>query len=427
MNLQSVRETKSDFPAVTVCNLNPFDIVTNKYAAKYIINTFQSNKISPLIVPTDNQTAINLVKIASTILKAYVLADNNLNASNLSRESLGFTMSTMLISCYFNGIQCSASDFYLYETFDYGNCYTFNGLKNSDGSSAPLKETTKTGPNTGLVLELFLGVPGKQDFYTYKTGAYVLVHNSSTKPLVQYDGMNVQTGTANNIKVSRSISYKLSEPYSSCRSDLTVQSSDSIYFKMASNYTDYDQKLCYDFYRQINIAIAFCGCNDPSLPLALNINEYICKNQSGIDCCNAFKGNTSVIISESDCPYRCDSFTFETNIDSAAYPSSYYSQILSSQTSIQNKFQLSNSFQPSKTTMAPGRKKRNSNQQINKRIKKDAVQSSTNVSSTQIAESFVMINVFYSDLGYTLYEESAALDVITFMGIIGILILNQIF
>jgi hypothetical protein len=38
-----------------------------------------------------------------------------------------------------------------------------------------------------------------------------------------------------------------------------------------------------------------------------------------------------------------------------------------------------------------------------------------------------MINVFYSDLGYTLYEESAALDGITFMGIIGILILNQIF
>ena len=30
-----------------------------------------------------------------------------------------------------------------------------------------------------------------------------------------------------------------------------------------------------------------------------------------------------------------------------------------------------------------------------------------------------MINVYYPDLGYTLSEESAALDIPTFMGIIG--------
>jgi hypothetical protein len=37
-------------------------------------------------------------------------------------------------------------------------------LKNSNGNSKPLFEKIKTGPKSGLVLELFLVVPGEQDF-----------------------------------------------------------------------------------------------------------------------------------------------------------------------------------------------------------------------------------------------------------------------
>jgi hypothetical protein len=89
----------------------------------------QTNGISPTISPTTNQTAIYLVKQAATILKANIMKGTNFTNYNLTRENLGFSISTMLVSCYFNGIQCYSTDFYLYETFDYGNCYTFNGLK----------------------------------------------------------------------------------------------------------------------------------------------------------------------------------------------------------------------------------------------------------------------------------------------------------
>ena len=42
----------------------------------------------------------------------------------------------------------------------------------------------------GLTLELFTGVGGSQDYYTIKSG--VFVHNSSVRPLVNNDGVNVR-------------------------------------------------------------------------------------------------------------------------------------------------------------------------------------------------------------------------------------------
>ena len=161
-NFKSVKETQSDFPSVTICNLNSFDAVTNPYAGSYINKVLVKNKISPLIVPLENETAFNLVFEASAILKASIIADNDLNASNLTREQLSFTLDTMLISCYFNDIKCSANDFYLYQTFEYGNCYTFNGLKNSSGKTVSVKQTAKFGPGTGLTIELFAGVAGNK-------------------------------------------------------------------------------------------------------------------------------------------------------------------------------------------------------------------------------------------------------------------------
>jgi len=306
----------------------------------------KKNGILPTISPTTNQTAIYLVKQAATILKANIMKGTNFTNYNLTRENLGFSISTMLVSCYFNGIQCYSTDFYLYETFDYGNCYTFNGLKNSDGSDTSVKQTTKSGPNSGLILELFTGVGGSQDYYTIKSGVFVLVHNNSVKPLVQYDGVNVQTGTSTNIRVSRTYSSKLDLPYSNCRADLTVLESDSVYYKLTSKFTEYKQKLCFDYYKQINIAIAYCNCNDPSLPLVLEKNSNICSNTISLNCIEGFKRNTSFSISNNDCPMECDSIDYSLNIDSAVYPSSYYSSILTSLSFIKSKFVVSNTFSP---------------------------------------------------------------------------------
>jgi hypothetical protein len=206
VNYQSVVESPSDFPAITVCNLNPFDLTSHTTTGTYISNILMNNQISPNITVGSGSKSIFLVQQASKILKANVVADSSLNSSQL--ENLGFTLDTMLISCFYNDIECNSSDFTWVHSFDYGNCYTFNGDENN------VKKTSRPGPTNGLRLELFVGVPGSQDFYTYKRGAYVVAHDPETKvPLFKYEGVTAKTGATTNIVVSRTYYNRLGSPY----------------------------------------------------------------------------------------------------------------------------------------------------------------------------------------------------------------------
>ena len=148
INFNTKIETPAEFPAVTICNLNPFDMGTNAETGVYINKKLLLNNISPSINVSANDTGISLVKQAANMLKASVIADK---LNDTYKRSLGFTIETMLVSCFYNGVPCYASNFRWFWSFDFGNCYTFN---------ADYK-TSKAGPTTGLKLELFLGVPGK--------------------------------------------------------------------------------------------------------------------------------------------------------------------------------------------------------------------------------------------------------------------------
>lgn len=160
VNYISLRESPTDFPAITICNLNPFDVSGDPDTGTYINNVLQNNKISPTINLTESGTelAITAVKIAAKILKATVVADKSLNDTSLKK--LGFTIESMIISCFYNGIQCSASDFTWFYSFEFGNCYTFNAMYDSSGKKVASKTISKSGPSSGLKLELFTGIPG---------------------------------------------------------------------------------------------------------------------------------------------------------------------------------------------------------------------------------------------------------------------------
>lgn len=100
----------------------------------------------------------------SSVLKANVansfasLKDSN--EKNLTFKSLGFSIETMLISCFFNGEKCSAENFTWFISFEYGNCYAFNyHVDNNNNSTKPLK-TSQAGIGSGLTLELFVGSQG---------------------------------------------------------------------------------------------------------------------------------------------------------------------------------------------------------------------------------------------------------------------------
>ncbi len=62
----------------------------------------------------------------------------------------------MLVSCDFDGQPCDSNDFKWSHDFEYGNCFTFNHKH-----SSVIRNATKSGPKTGLNMELFTGLQGK--------------------------------------------------------------------------------------------------------------------------------------------------------------------------------------------------------------------------------------------------------------------------
>jgi len=124
----------------------------------------KENNVSPKISPKNGETASELVNIAANILKSAIVSDKNLTDNDL--KTFGFTMDTMLISCFFDGIACNANDFTWSYSYQYGSCYTFNAAKDNYGNATNAKRTRKFGPNSGLSLELFTGAPGIMNFTT---------------------------------------------------------------------------------------------------------------------------------------------------------------------------------------------------------------------------------------------------------------------
>lgn len=117
------RDTIQTYPAITICNLNPFQS-GNIQTMNYLKQALNSSNITWNIQPTPGQYSIYLVRQAMDVLKATAISNLTKNASFV--QDLGYNIDTMIISCYFGGVFCDQYDFYSYFTYDYGYCHVFN-------------------------------------------------------------------------------------------------------------------------------------------------------------------------------------------------------------------------------------------------------------------------------------------------------------
>ena len=131
----------------------------------------------------------------------------------------------------------------------------------------------------------------KNAAFTTDGGALILVHNRSDTPFTK-DGVFAATGAFTNIEVTRTFFSRLPYPFSDCRKDLTVQETDSIYYKRASQNSTYNFRTCYDSYFQFNVYMLKCQCMDPSLRWFNN--SLICNTKAKIDCMINITGSNLV-------------------------------------------------------------------------------------------------------------------------------------
>lgn len=373
------------FPAVTICNLNPFD-TSNSQTSSFISTILKKNGMTSTISPQTGEYAIYMVRETMDVIKSSALANVKGNSSFV--RSLGYDLNTLLLSCFFNGFTCNSSDFFWYYSYEYGNCYIFN---HNYGDGTALKVVSESGPNSGLQLELFTGYPGKGNSYMEQSGFYLSVNNNSQLPLTKYEGIFIPTGYASKIAMDKTYYYKLDSPYSDCRMDTsTYTDSDSVYYKKTLNVTKYSQKLCFEICMQNEYIIPVCECADPSIPIT-DSSQTVCSSLNEIKCANnvtsQFNSVDLSITCAEYCPLECDSQDFEYSISLSNYPTTPYYKIISQQSNFNTKF-TSGSSGPSQTIFK---------------------------------ESCALVNVFLSDMYYTEIVESADLTLEGVFGTIGMI------
>ena len=379
MQVSIIEEFPTIFPAVTICNLNPFVNLTE-------IN--ETNLFSQ--ASFDSQNLDYYFVEAKENLKRVIA-----NLSLDQQQSIGFKLNNeTLISCSFNKAICDSTFFASYFDYNYGNCYTFNSGDNND-----ILNTALIGSDYGLTLEILIGDPTNQILSQTTSGLLLVVHNQ-TQTLVPSIGINngifIPTGYNSYVSVSREFRSKLSAPYSNCITDLTTsQSFGSVLYNymIESNITTYDQPSCIRLCYQ-TVVQNICDCYDPKYPPLGNmtikcLDFYQTKCTLNVTDTIFLNGNDYINICGFDCPIQCNTIDYSKSLTMSSYLSQFYVQALEKKNFLKN-FDTSN--------------QRNLLNDIRSYI--------------------VRVTVNYNQLGYNYIMEQPSLDLFSLIGNLGNEILN---
>ena len=292
------------------------------------------------------QTSTSMLRyIDRAISVADILSVYRNNYLGINKYNSGFKLTDMLISCTYSGQACSASDFFWYYDFFYGNCYRFNGgpavtsdQSNPDYSytSEPVKKAYKPGWRNGLRLELYstTGMP-----YSYKNGFRLIVHNQSTPVYPDEDGIDVPLGFQTNLAVKRTFLNRLPSPYSDCITVLNekIASTNSVLQKVYQQIQtgliwQYKSKYCFNMCYLLYVKRT-CGCT-PVDYVYLQDVDVICQNSTHVICTGKsyfdFYQGDQVDICYSNCPQECSVTSYQVEATQANYPSDWYHDFASS-------------------------------------------------------------------------------------------------
>ena len=136
-------ESIQPFAAVSFCNYSPLRY--DRFIAPFLNYTNQLN----LTNTTDTTTFT--AKQASYIRDFFQYKLNN----NESLTDYFYSLDSMLISCRFNGLNCSSKDFVSFVTSSFGYCYTFNA-QTKNIRNGTLYKNTDNGRLGVLELELYV-------------------------------------------------------------------------------------------------------------------------------------------------------------------------------------------------------------------------------------------------------------------------------
>ncbi|CAF3737478.1 unnamed protein product [Rotaria socialis] len=250
-SVEIVAERGMRFPAVTVCNANPY----------------RKDKMNAALLAFSEKNRVNLTETNAESLAYSLLADLFNQNETAELVDLGFQLDNMLLSCSYNGIECS-HDFVLSISSVFGNCFTFNW-------NAFMKKLFTLGDmNSTLVifqgLTLTFYVPSQLNFPStlFDEGLVVLLHDNDELPRTTEKGLRLKPGLAHTINYEKSQTIFLPKPYTNCTSSVEldlIALYKTMFNSIAIGQVAYSEVVCYQLCEQAFI-FSVCSCILP-IPL----------------------------------------------------------------------------------------------------------------------------------------------------------------
>ncbi|XP_061456873.1 amiloride-sensitive sodium channel subunit delta [Rhineura floridana] len=173
----------------------------------------------------------------------------------------------LVYACQYNGEPCGSSDTEHFHHPVYGSCYTFN----KDGTDT-FWTALKPGIAYGLSLILKIEQTDHIPLLSTKAGVKVMIHNHFQTPFLEHEGFDIQPGIKSSIGITQDEVTRLGGNYGEC-----TNSGENVNVKLMYNDT-YTQQACLNSCFQHHM-IEKCGCGYYYYPLPAgaeycNYNKY---------------------------------------------------------------------------------------------------------------------------------------------------------
>ena len=309
---RSFREYPVIFPAVVICNKDPF--ITEK-SMTLLANEIKDNSAIFENFRYSKETDLELIK-------KFILQeedDNLIVLKNFAiRQSIkdnitdiGYEYDDFFLNCSFDQNSCSQTDFDPFIDTENGMCFKFNHI-------APFRNLTKIGIKHGLEISLLVGKSKKFLSLSQSAGAVIYIYNQ-TFFHSEEDRIELNPGTSTSIVLGKSLISAQPLPYSDC----VVSPLDSLNANLKSQFSknkiSYKMKICFDSCLQSEI-FQRCSCFSYDLQDVLD-DHKTCELKNETDC------ETSILLNEAiqgsclnQCPRACESQKYSFKMFNSLYP-----------------------------------------------------------------------------------------------------------
>ena len=250
-NIEITLDRSMPFPAVTICNANPFRLdKINVSLVDFFYRLYPPNT-------TFDQSVANEL--------AYSLI-SDLSNRNQTKElwSIGFQLSDMLLACKYNGMDCSNAFIPSFSSA-LGNCFTFNWM-----TSTPLFTIADFGAafvlKDGLTMTFYVPCELNLPLLNYDVGLTVLLHDNDELPVPNENGLHLQPGLSHVVTYRKSHTTFLPSPYTRCTTtvgvDLRALYETTFLNRTESSSVAYSESVCDELCQQAYI-FSICSCIVP--------------------------------------------------------------------------------------------------------------------------------------------------------------------